>query len=169
MASKLTPSKEPPCGVTILYSPENRPNPSTDKTVFEYVHILSPGAHPLTSTTSIVAIHGLNGHALNTFTHPTTRVLWLRDLLPDALPNSRIMTFGYNAKFKNFTVLQDLRCIAKKLLSELVDVRKGKEVCFLLGKETGLMRIGGETAAGVGVSFAWRDCGKVDDFVADGG
>jgi len=79
------------------------------------------------------------------------------------------MTFGYNAKFKNFTVLQDLRCIAKKLLSELVDVRKGKEVCFLLGKETGLMRIGGETAAGVGVSFAWRDCGKVDDFVADGG
>ena len=29
--------------------------------------------------------------------------MWLKELLPAALPNVRIMTFGYNAAFRNFT------------------------------------------------------------------
>lgn len=57
--------------------------------------------------------------------------MWLRDLLPAALPNVRIMTFGYNAHFKNFTAQQDLRSIASKLLAELVDLRTTEEVCSL--------------------------------------
>ena len=57
--------------------------------------------------------------------------MWLRDLLPEVLPNVRIMTFGYNARFKNFTAQQDLRSIASKLLTELVDVRTTEEVCTL--------------------------------------
>ena len=62
---------------------------------------------------SIVAIHGLTGHAWNSFT--TSRVVdhdagrqqetnWLRDILPRLLQQdqqqniySRVMTFGYNA------------------------------------------------------------------------
>jgi hypothetical protein len=59
---------------------------------------------------------------MGTWTHKRSGVMWLKDLLPEALPNVRIMTFGYNARFKNFTAQQDLRSISSKLLSELVDV-----------------------------------------------
>lgn len=54
--------------------------------------------------------------------------MWLRDLLPPALPNIRIMTYGYNAKFRNFTAQQDIRSISAKLLAELVDLRRTEEV-----------------------------------------
>lgn len=57
--------------------------------------------------------------------------MWLRDLLPESLPNVRIMTYGYNAKFKNFTGEQDIRSICRKLLTELADLRRIDEVCCL--------------------------------------
>lgn len=77
---------------------------------------------------SLVAIHGLNGDAIDTWTHKDTKVMWLEDLLPEAIPNIRIMTFGYNARFKNFTSQQDLRSVSCKLLNELVDLRITQEV-----------------------------------------
>lgn len=77
---------------------------------------------------SLVAIHGLNGDPFDTWTHKDTGVMWLRDLLPEALPNIRIATFGYNARFKNFTAQQDLRSISLKLLTELADIRSAAEV-----------------------------------------
>ncbi|KAI9889407.1 MAG: hypothetical protein M1814_005343 [Vezdaea aestivalis] len=51
------------------------------------------------------------------------------------------MTYGYNAKFQNFTGHQDLRDIALKLLTELIDVRQTQEeidrpivfICHSLG------------------------------------
>ena len=39
------------------------------------------------------------------------------------------MTYGYNAKFRNFTGQQDVRDIATNLLAELVDLRRSEEVC----------------------------------------
>jgi hypothetical protein len=54
--------------------------------------------------------------------------MWLRDLLPEALPNVRVMTYGYNAKFRNFTGHQDLTDISTKLLAELADLRTTEEV-----------------------------------------
>ncbi|KAH0537361.1 hypothetical protein FGG08_005840 [Glutinoglossum americanum] len=48
---------------------------------------------------SIVAVHGLNGDAYNTWTTDKSKVFWLGDgsLLPGAIKNARILTFGYNA------------------------------------------------------------------------
>jgi hypothetical protein len=48
---------------------------------------------------SIVAVHGLNGHYLNTWTwqDPEMTTNWLTDLLPAKLSNARIMSFAYNA------------------------------------------------------------------------
>lgn len=57
--------------------------------------------------------------------------MWLQDLLPQAMPNVRIMTYGYKASFRNFTADQDIRSIATKLLSELVDVRPKESVSIL--------------------------------------
>lgn len=54
--------------------------------------------------------------------------MWLRDLLPQALPNVRILTYGYDASFLNFTAEQDIRKISMKLLSELADLRTEKTV-----------------------------------------
>ncbi|KAF8526941.1 hypothetical protein BU17DRAFT_28331, partial [Hysterangium stoloniferum] len=45
----------------------------------------------------IVAIHGLDGHREESFT-ADNGVLWLRDLLPKALPSARILTYGYDAR-----------------------------------------------------------------------
>ena len=47
---------------------------------------------------SIVAVHGLGGHATTTWTHDSTGKLWLRDFLPHTIPNARIMTFGYDSR-----------------------------------------------------------------------
>nr|KMM72094.1 TPR repeat:NB-ARC [Coccidioides posadasii RMSCC 3488] len=79
----------------------------------------------------LVAIHGLNGDPIKTWTHGETGVMWLRDLLPKVIPNIRVMTFGYNARFNSFTAQQDLRSIATKLLAELVDVRTTEDALLI--------------------------------------
>jgi hypothetical protein len=55
------------------------------------------------SVDSIVAIHGPNGHPERTWARetdatPPRSIMWLRDFLPDKLPNARIMTFGYDSQ-----------------------------------------------------------------------
>ncbi|EAS28259.3 uncharacterized protein CIMG_09463 [Coccidioides immitis RS] len=89
----------------------------------------------------LVAIHGLNGDPIKTWTHGETGVMWLKDLLPEAIPNIRIMTFGFNACLNSFTARLDLHAISTKLLTELVDVRTTEDeksrslvfVCHSLG------------------------------------
>lgn len=49
------------------------------------------------SAVDIIAVHGLNGNANKTWTHPNGK-LWLKDFLPTALPGARIFTYGYDAK-----------------------------------------------------------------------
>jgi hypothetical protein len=46
---------------------------------------------------SIVFIHGLNGHRERTWTDDRTNTCWPRDLLPDAISNGRILSYGYDA------------------------------------------------------------------------
>lgn len=54
--------------------------------------------------------------------------MWLKDLLPDELPNTRIMTFGYDAKFRHITGHGDLRNISLRLLAQLEKCRISSEV-----------------------------------------
>ena len=56
----------------------------------------NPRARRSTRRTSIIAIHGLDGHREETWT-TDEEVLWLRDLLPSDLPNARVLTYGYDA------------------------------------------------------------------------
>lgn len=48
---------------------------------------------------SIVAIHGLSGHPLKTWTDKKDH-LWLRDSLPSHIPRSRVLTYGYDSALK---------------------------------------------------------------------
>lgn len=55
-----------------------------------------------TTYDSIVAIHGLNESTIETWTDPETGILWLRDLLPNAIPVARVLSFGYDASAATF-------------------------------------------------------------------
>lgn len=76
----------------------------------------------------MIAIHGLAGDPFTTWTHVKGQPMLLRDLLPLVIPNVRVMTYGYNASFLNYTAKQDFRSIAARLLTELTDLRSGERV-----------------------------------------
>lgn len=44
---------------------------------------------------NIIAIHGLGGHAYDTWTDQKTKTFWLKDILPDDIPGARIFTYGF--------------------------------------------------------------------------
>jgi hypothetical protein len=78
---------------------------------------------------SIVAVHGLNGDAHATWTTKKTKRFWLgdRDLLPANLPNSRILTYGYNSKVASVfgkTSSNNIMQHAQTLVAELVADRE---------------------------------------------
>ena len=77
---------------------------------------------------SIIAVHGLNGHARRTWQDPESEKLWLEDFLPDVLPNSRIMTFGYDSAFGFSRNRQGVGSFAKDLLNRLRMMRAELEV-----------------------------------------
>ncbi|KAE8454609.1 hypothetical protein EG329_000232 [Mollisiaceae sp. DMI_Dod_QoI] len=72
----------------------------------------------------IVAIHGLQGHAYDTWTHHRTDKLWLRDFLPKELPGARIFTFGYPAEVALTLAKGKLKDFARSLLQGLNRIRR---------------------------------------------
>ena len=75
---------------------------------------------------SIVAVHGLNGEAINTWKHKTEKI-WLLDFLPSDLRNPRIMTFGYNSRVAFCKSKANIEQHARMLLNKLNEMR-GKKV-----------------------------------------
>lgn len=45
----------------------------------------------------MIAVHGLNGHRERTWSTPSG-INWLRDILPADIPNTRILTYGYDSR-----------------------------------------------------------------------
>ena len=77
---------------------------------------------------SIVAVHGLCGDAYETWTEDTGGKLWLRDFLPSQVPNTRIMSYGYDSFFAFSKSEIELGDIAADLLNRLNDERGTQEV-----------------------------------------
>ena len=75
---------------------------------------------------SILAVHGLNGNFLKTWTK--SKKLWLRDFLPADLPWARVMTFGYNAVLAFSNSVADIEDHARDLLRCLVEKREDGSV-----------------------------------------
>ncbi|KFY74393.1 hypothetical protein V499_05575 [Pseudogymnoascus sp. VKM F-103] len=85
---------------------------------------LSPDTDICYEEVDIIAIHGLGGRPFDTWTHPKTKNMWLRDLLPLTMTNSRIMTYGYDAGvYKNKGTLRILDN-AENLLFSILNTRK---------------------------------------------
>ena len=68
---------------------------------------------------------------MRTWTHAVTGKLWLRDFLPLAIPNARIMTFGYDARVVDSRSIIGMMENANNLLTQLCIYRNSRdlEVC----------------------------------------
>jgi hypothetical protein len=83
---------------------------------------------------SIVAIHGLNGHREETWTatNKGEKVNWLRDsqMLPNVIPNLRIMSWGYDANTHSTKQLSAMYLYdhANTLVSDLSRLERTEKV-----------------------------------------
>jgi protein SERAC1 len=70
----------------------------------------------------VVAIHGLNGHYEKTWTETTSprKINWLQDLLPEQLPNARIMSYSYNSAVAFSKAAAGVKTFAEQLLEDLM-------------------------------------------------
>ena len=82
---------------------------------------------------SIVFVHGLNGHRERTW-NASNGVIWSKDLLPYDLPQSRIYSWGYDARVASFSQIskQYLLDDAESLVSQLEMKRDQTKVAYML-------------------------------------
>ncbi|KAK0123332.1 hypothetical protein ONS96_010326 [Cadophora gregata f. sp. sojae] len=84
--------------------------------------ILEDKPSDLAKAVDVVAVHGLNGHYLNTWTATNAagqKVVWLKDLLPKQLPDARIMSYGYNSALQFSKSVAGIGTFAEQLLEDL--------------------------------------------------
>lgn len=91
--------------------------------------VLVEGEKPVVD---IVFLHGLRGHRIKTWQpdHGKTgsEPLWIRDFLPELVPNARIITYGYDAdvvSFFNKTNQNSVSDHASSLIDDLIRIRRG--------------------------------------------
>lgn len=58
----------------------------------------------------------------------TAEVMWLRDFLPDFIPNARIATYSYESDWRRADVETDLRKCGEQLLNVLRQNRSSEKV-----------------------------------------
>ncbi|RYP29051.1 hypothetical protein DL767_006913 [Monosporascus sp. MG133] len=73
----------------------------------------------------IVLVAGLGGHPLKTWqADDENQTLWPRDLLPEHIPNIRVLSFNYNTTLKGSASDAGIREHAEDLLATLLDKRE---------------------------------------------
>jgi hypothetical protein len=78
----------------------------------------------------IIAIHGICGDPLKTWTHESG-ALWLRDFLPKDINGARVFSFGYDAEVALTKSLATLDNFARSLLNNIKLERDGKVRAFI--------------------------------------
>lgn len=72
---------------------------------------------------SIIAITGLAGHAIGSWSLPDGQ-MWLRDFLPHDAPDARILTYGYDARVQGHDLATStLGELAEEFLDGLITMR----------------------------------------------
>jgi hypothetical protein len=76
---------------------------------------------------SFVFVHGLDGDALKSWTHTESGKCWIKEFLPNALPDARILAYGYDAN--TFGSSQaTLTVLGEALARDLTIYREGTQV-----------------------------------------
>lgn len=79
---------------------------------------------------SIIAVHGLDGHWKRSWV-AKNGVFWLQDLLPQAIPEARVYSYGYDSRTRgsSFPLTLDITEGGKELVAELALERELTKVC----------------------------------------
>ena len=101
----------------------------------------------LNDTFSIVAVHGLYGNALQTWTSEQSKALWLRDaeMLPKAIPSARILTWGYNADVHAFLGHTSSDRVMQHAHTLVAQLQTDREVCLALTSRSSLLAMSSDT------------------------
>lgn len=96
-----------------------------------------------------MAVHGLGANPNKTWTYRQDiatksgkadvqseeaivgETMWLKDLLPQDIPNSRIMTFNSDSAWLRDAPRESMRPLASRLLANLDDARQERDVSSL--------------------------------------
>ena len=78
----------------------------------------------------VVAVHGLNGDAYDTWTSKKTGKMWLYHFLPQELPGARIFSFGYPSEIGLTLATEKVEDFARSLLNGLKASRYSAEVSY---------------------------------------
>lgn len=103
------------------------------------LQLLYDGADAGHRDIDFVAVHGMSGHPLQSFTNAETGCCWIRDLLPLSFPHSRVFSYGYPADFltKVHTSLSDqareLCWVLRKYDREKATTRRRIFICHSVG------------------------------------
>jgi protein SERAC1 len=95
---------------------------------------------------SIIAVHGLGGHAYGSFKERGGSYMWLEDsLLPSLMASgepstrcsARILTYGYDAHIENSDCFQSIRDLASQLRALLRTIRRVSRPEAAIGQDMG--------------------------------
>ena len=75
-----------------------------------------------------VVVCGLGGHAFGSFKEKGTSYMWLRDSLPQDLPNLRILLYGYQSGLDGSESALSISGIAETFIGHLRGLRSQSEV-----------------------------------------
>lgn len=78
-----------------------------------------------------MALHGLNGHAFNTWEYRNRRgesFMWLRDSLPERIPGARTLIYGYHADVDSAVQTGRIRTFAETFVERLRHLREDSAV-----------------------------------------
>ena len=75
-----------------------------------------------------VAVCGLGGHAFGSFKEKGTPYMWLRDSLPNEMPNLRVLLYGYDSGLEGSDSNQNVSIIADSFVSHLSFLRPRSKV-----------------------------------------
>jgi hypothetical protein len=68
------------------------------------------------------------GHAFGSWKSRGEPYMWLRDFLPESVPNARILTYGYDTKLPGSQSTASILELSKKLLESVKTIRSQQEV-----------------------------------------
>ncbi|KAL7918451.1 hypothetical protein ACQKWADRAFT_323791 [Trichoderma austrokoningii] len=91
----------------------------------------------------IIAVTGLAGHAFGSWKAKNLPHMWLRDFLPQSIPNARILTYGYDTKIYGSQSEESILELAKALLESIKTTRQksttGRPLIFIAHSLGGLV------------------------------
>lgn len=79
------------------------------------------------TASSMLFVHGLNGHRVKTWRSPNSDVSWPKLLLPTEIPSARVLSFGYDARVSDWRGMVSKNRIGNhsmNMLSSLANYRE---------------------------------------------